>query len=228
MSRISPRLRERVEHRTVRFSDGQTTEDFATLAEPGRDEEGAQHWLRRYRRQQKTLVGENARTLLIGDSLTERMPIQGKTEYESLKAKFDTADLGFSGDTTSSLLYRLQHDLIKGLWPKTIFVSVGTNNIALTDDVASTVRGIRRVLEKIKELRPKSQLVLSSILPRGEDAGQAKTVDAVNAHLDDLAKQYDAVWSDAAAAFPNVALPSYDYDASSIHLTDLGYAKWAP
>ncbi|MDB5326032.1 MAG: hypothetical protein JWM57_1601 [Phycisphaerales bacterium] len=219
---------ERVEHRSVRFADGQTTDDFATLPEPGRDEEGAQHWLRRYRHQQKALVGENARTLLIGDSLTERMPVEGKAEWESLKANFDTADLGFSGDTTSSLLFRLQHDLIKGLWPRTIFVSVGTNNIALTDDVASTVRGIRRVLATLKELRPKSQLVLSSILPRGEGAGRAATVDAVNAHLDDLAKQYDAVWSDAATAFPNVKLPSYDYEASSIHLTDLGYSKWAP
>lgn len=219
---------ERVEHRTVHFADGTSSNDFATAVQPGMDEQGAGHWLHRYRRQQKALVGTQARTLLIGDSLTERMPVQGRPQWENLKAKFDTADLGFSGDTTSSLLYRLQHDLIKGLWPRTIFVSIGTNNIALTDDVASTVRGVRRVLGTLKAMRPTSQLVLSGILPRGASNAEARTVAAVNSHLDDLAKEFDAVWSDAAAAFPEVKLEADAFEESSIHLTRKGYAKWAP
>lgn len=223
---------ERVEHRTVYFNDGTTTNNFATTAQPGSDEPGTTagtyEWFRRYRRQQKALVDANARTLMIGDSLTERMTTQGQAQWASLKSTFDVADLGFSGDTTMSLLYRLQHDLIKGLWPRTIFVSIGTNNIALTDDVASTVRGVRRVLQELKELRPKSQLVLSSILPRGENAQRQETVDAVNAHLDDLAKEFDAVWSDAAAAFPDVKLQKQDFEDNSVHLTASGYAKWTP
>lgn len=220
----------RVEHRTVRYADGESVDNFSTLAEPGMDEQDQEHWLRRYKRQQKAMVGQTPTTVFIGDSLMERMPSTGTAEWESLASKYDAADLGFSGDTTSSLLYRLNHDLLKGLWPRTIFLSVGTNNVALTDDVNSTVRGIRKVIETLQTLRPQAKIVLSSILPRGVHTAtpNTDTVDAVNAKLDDLAEQYDAVFADAAAAFPQVKLQARDFDQSSIHLSHFGYAKWVP
>ncbi|HEX8324486.1 MAG TPA: GDSL-type esterase/lipase family protein [Tepidisphaeraceae bacterium] len=218
----------RVERRIVRFADGRTAVDFATVAEPGRDETGTQHWLNRYQRQQKALGGVQAKTVFIGDSLTERLTTQGREQWKTLESEFKAADLGFSGDTTSSLLYRLNDNLLKGLWPRLIFLSIGTNNVTLTDSVASTVRGVRSVLTTLQAQRPQAKIVLSSILPRGADNRDDATADAVNAKLAKLAADFDVVFSDASEAFAPQKVKPREFDGGSVHLTRWGYSRWLP
>ncbi|MGC4032390.1 MAG: GDSL-type esterase/lipase family protein [Tepidisphaeraceae bacterium] len=217
----------RVERRNVLMSDGEVTHTFSTVADAGIDDISATNWMKRFKNQKAELVGENPKTVLIGDSITENMLTTGQTQWETLQSKYDAANLGFAGDTTSTLLYRLKHGLLNNIWPKVIFLSIGTNNVALTDSVASTVRGIRQVLRTIHAMRPKAEVVLSSILPRNVDRDQ-NVVGAVNAHLDELTAAYDAVFADARNVFTPANTTTADFDAASVHLSSSGYARWTP
>src|ERR1041384_6544463 len=72
--------------------------------------------------------------LLIGDSITNnydkaKLPDENfqpvwKQFYEPRKA----LNLGFSGDTTAHVLWRLDHGEVDGLHPKVAVVLIGTNN----------------------------------------------------------------------------------------------------
>ena len=90
------------------------------------------------------------------------------------------------------------------------------------------MRGIRRVLGTIRQLRPKADVVLASVLPRGRDDTMAGTVARVNDRLDNLAAEFDAVFADARQVLSASTATSDDFREQSIHLTESGYAKWAP
>ena len=216
----------RVERRTVVYSDVDVT-DFSVAYRPRDGESGGASWLKRFERQKQTLQYESGSTLFVGDSLMERLPTDGPEQWRQLKADFDAIDAGMSGDTTSSLLYRLDNGLLNGLWPRAVFLSVGTNNVALTDDVSSTVRGIDKVIRKIRDLRPRAKIVLSSILPRNRMDNEDR-VPAVNAALSRLAARRDVTFSDASTAFSDANLKTRDFVDSSVHPTRFGYARWLP
>lgn len=216
----------RVERRTVLYADGAVT-DFATAYRPRDGASGGASWLKRFERQKQTLKYETGSTLFVGDSLMERFPTDGPEQWKQLKEQFDAIDAGMSGDTTSSLLYRLDNGLLDGVWPRAVFVSVGTNNVALTDDVAGTVRGIDKVIRKIRDLRPKARIVLSSILPR-TNTGDNDKVPAVNAAIARLAARREVTFSDASTAFSDANVKTRDFVQASVHPTRFGYARWLP
>ena len=84
--------------------------------------------------------------LLIGDSITNnydktKLPDENfqptwKQFYEPRKA----LNLGFSGDTTANVLWRLDHGEVEGLHPKVALVLIGTNNTGHDHETARTDR----------------------------------------------------------------------------------------
>src|ERR1700733_14142267 len=78
--------------------------------------------------------------LLIGDSITnnydkadlpdENFQPPWKKFYEPRKA----LNLGFSGDTTAHLLWRLDHGEVDGIHPKVAVLLIGTNNTSQSNN----------------------------------------------------------------------------------------------
>lgn len=115
----------------------------------------------------------DAKLLLVGDSITNnydkaKLPDENfqptwKRFYEPRKA----LNLGFSGDTTANVLWRLDHGEIAGLEPKVAVVLIGTNDTAFGETAEQTEAGIDAVVADLEERLPRTHLLLLGILPNG-------------------------------------------------------------
>lgn len=84
----------------------------------------------------------DAELLLVGDSIIQnyekaRIPDENfqptwREFYEPRKA----LNLGFSGDATANVLWRLDHGELQGLHPKAVLLLIGTNNTGWKDQTA--------------------------------------------------------------------------------------------
>jgi len=125
--------------------------------------------------------------LLIGDSITNNyekanppnenfLPIW-KRYYEPRKA----LNLGFSGDTTANVLWRIDHGEVNGLHPKAVVLLIGTNNTAYGQTAEQTEAGIDAVVVDLEFHLPNTKILLVGILPTGLPA-MSRDMD-VNSYL---------------------------------------------
>jgi lysophospholipase L1-like esterase len=113
----------------------------------------------------------DAQLLLIGDSITNNYD---KTEppnqdfqpiWQQYYAARKALNLGFSGDTTANVLWRLDHGEVEGLHPKLAVVLIGTNNTALGETAEETEAGIDAVVADLRHRLPETKVLLMGILP---------------------------------------------------------------
>jgi lysophospholipase L1-like esterase len=128
--------------------------------------------------------------LLIGDSITnnydkstlpdENFQPTWKQFYEPRKA----LNLGFSGDTTSHVLWRLNHGEVDGLHPKAVVLLLGTNNTGYANQTAEqTESGIDAVVSTLERKLPETRILLVGILPSAISESKTERDRAVNEYL---------------------------------------------
>ena len=132
----------------------------------------------------------DAQLLLIGDSITQNydkadppdedfLPIW-KQFYEPRRA----LNLGFSGDTTANVLWRITHGEIDGLRPRVAIILIGTNNTGHAHQTAEqTEAGIDNIIAILSQRLPQTRLLLVGILPSDVSAEKTAADQAVNAYL---------------------------------------------
>jgi lysophospholipase L1-like esterase len=121
--------------------------------------------------------------VLLGDSITANYELAGPgplRDYSGVWQRYYadryTLNLGFSGDGTRSLLWRMMHGEIDSIEPKGAVVLVGTKDIGwLHKIVADTVAGIDAVVAELHFRLPAVKILLVGLLPsdRGTWAQQA-------------------------------------------------------
>ena len=132
----------------------------------------------------------DAQLLMIGDSITNNyekttLPDENflptwKEFYEPRKA----LNLGFSGDTTANLLWRLQHGEVDGLHPKVAVVLIGTNNTGNAKQTAEqTEVGIDAVMAELERRLPETKILLLGVLPSAISTAKTDEDEAVNRYL---------------------------------------------
>ena len=113
----------------------------------------------------------DAQMLLVGDSITSNYdkaepPNQDfQPIWQQYYAPRKALNLGFSGDTTANVLWRLDHGELNGLNPKLAVVLIGTNNTALGQTAEDTELGIDAVVRDIEHRLPETKILLLGILP---------------------------------------------------------------
>jgi len=99
-------------------------------------------------------------------------------------------NLGFKGDATSHLLWRMLNGEIDGISPKAAVILIGANNLGRAHwPTADNAAGIAAVVATARQKLPKTQLLLLGILPSVRNAWASQTTTEVNAAL---AKRYGA------------------------------------
>lgn len=184
----------------------------------------------------------------LGDSITRRW--QG-TDYPEHKKNWDqnfhgwnAADFGWGGDTTRNVLWRLEHGELDGVNPKVVVLMIGTNNVGNTppedadaraEDVA---RGIRAILDRVREKAPAAKVVLVGVTPRNDAVNAGKTadgamalmptIDKINARIEKFADGETIVFlniNDRLADKNGKLRPGVTEDG--LHLSIEGYQVWA-
>jgi lysophospholipase L1-like esterase len=127
--------------------------------------------------------------LLIGDSITNnfekaKLPDENfEPTWRQFYAPRKALNLGFSGDTTSNVLWRLEHGELAGLHPKAAVVLIGTDNTAHGQSAEQTEAGIDAVVAELEQRLPDTKILLLGILPSGISNQKNSLDGAVNQYL---------------------------------------------
>lgn len=128
--------------------------------------------------------------LLIGDSITQNYD-KAQAPDENFQATWQTfygsrgaLNLGFSGDGTEHVLWRLANGEVDGLHPKVAVVLIGTNNTGhLQHTAEQTQLGIDAVVAAIEQKLPRTHILLLGVLPSAVSAEKSRRDAQVNQAL---------------------------------------------
>ena len=118
--------------------------------------------------------------LMIGDSITHRWERQGdgKEIWDKYYAPRNAVNMGFGGDRTEHVLWRLENGEIDGISPKLAVLMIGTNNSNRQDYTAEEIAdGIIAICQKLRAELPTTKILILAIFPRGS-AEQRKIKNA--------------------------------------------------
>lgn len=133
--------------------------------------------------------GKKIDVLLIGDSITQGWEKEGLEAWNKYLAPRNAFNLGFGGDRTENVLWRLEHDAVTGLNPKVTVLMIGTNNAGhRRENPQTTAAGIKKILEELKTRLPETKILLLAIFPR--DAQPHGELRQINEKVNAIIKGY--------------------------------------
>jgi arylsulfatase A-like enzyme/lysophospholipase L1-like esterase len=192
----------------------------------------AEGWWKARHAQKSAAAKQGAEIIFIGDSITQGWEDEGKPVWDKFFAPRNALNLGFSGDRTEHVLWRLLNDgLPPTLDPKLAVLMVGTNNTGQSlRPAAETADGIRQIVELLRDRRPNMKILLLAIFPRGASADDPQRLR--NREINDLVKPLadgsSVTFLDLAPTFlasdgslPPASMPDM------LHLSPDGYRLWA-
>ncbi len=169
--------------------------------------------------------------LMIGDSITHGWEGGGKKTWDKYYGHRHALNLGFSGDRTEHVLWRLQHGAVQGIAPKLAVIMIGTNNTGHRQDKPEHIaRGIKAILDELAKQSPETKCLVLAIFPRGADPSDP--LRQINDATNHLIKEY----ADGKRVFfldINEKLTESDGTLSTsimpdlLHPNEKGYEIWA-
>jgi len=196
----------------------------ALKAEPRPD----QWWVDRQKATNERVKQGNVDMIFIGDSITQGWEGEGKDLWASHYAKRNAVNLGFSGDRTQHVLWRLDNGNIDGISPKLAVIMIGTNNCS-TNSAEEIAEGVTAIVKKLREKLPAMKILLLGIFPREEKPGEARAKLAkTNEIIAKLGDNKAVFFLDISASFlePDGALPK-SIMPDALHPNAKGYEIWA-
>jgi len=139
----------------------------------------------------------------IGDSITHNYESTGasvwKKHFEG--NPYNAINLGYGGDQTQNLLYRLADGELDDYSAKAIILMIGTNNsgqYGYDEPPGDVIIGIRKVIKLIQEKQPQATLILCAISPRGQNKDDILRVrnEVINEELVKIPDGKKILWCD--------------------------------
>jgi lysophospholipase L1-like esterase len=160
--------------------------------------------------------------MLVGDSITAAFPVR------ELMPELNIVNKGVYGDNTELVLNRLDKDVVNAA-PETIFLLIGTNDMACGFSNGMTIGNFDRILERCTAGIPKVTIYLQSILPtRGLENRPVERIRFLNSQLQWLARIRGVRYLDIGSLFVNSDGEIHQwYSDDGLHLTSAGYSVWA-
>ncbi|MCF6357796.1 MAG: GDSL-type esterase/lipase family protein [Draconibacterium sp.] len=115
----------------------------------------------------------NPQLILLGNSILNSLDKSSEEViWEKYLNKYNTVNMGFSGDRTENLNWRLQNGEINGISPKVALLLIGTNNtdgnhylnVTQPEELAG---GIWEICKIVREKLPDTEILLLGIFPYG-------------------------------------------------------------
>lgn len=171
----------------------------------------------------RTLPKTAGEIVMVGNSLTDG------AEWSELFGDPRIKNRGISGDVTAGVLQRL--DEISQRKPVKVFLLIGTNDLARGIGADSVLRNILRIVARLKQAAPATNVYVQSILPVNPSFGKfaghmAKAPEArwVNKALQDSAVRNRYTFVDLYAAFVKTGdRLDAAYTNDGLHLNGAGY-----
>ena len=112
--------------------------------------------------------------IFVGDSITQGWdsPWSGKPVLDKLAKEYRILTLGYGGDMTEHVIWRLQNGELDGYRAKMFMLLIGVNNAGNGDRPEQVRDGVKKILSLIREKHPESKILLMGVFPCKEETGE--------------------------------------------------------
>jgi lysophospholipase L1-like esterase len=201
--------------------------DTSATTEPvPRSNEG--WWMKLHEQHLEAVKPGNTDLIFVGDSITQGWEGAGREVWSRYYAPRKAVNLGIGGDRTQHVLWRLDHDEVRGISPKVAVVMIGTNNVSSNspDEIAA---GIGAIVKKLRDKLPRTKVLLLGVFPRSPKPDAARDrIRAINDQIKSLASEQGVTYLDISKTFLNPdSSISKDIMPDFLHLSPKGYRMWA-
>ncbi|MBK73604.1 MAG: hypothetical protein CMO76_09205 [Verrucomicrobiales bacterium] len=172
--------------------------------------------------------------LMVGDSITNNFDKKGPGEpvWKKYFTPLNALNLGFGGDRTNHVLWRLEH--LPKIKPAPLAASlmIITNNICWgSDKPKQAAEGIQEITRKLNAIYPKMKILVLGVFPRREqlDHPHRKQIIELNSYLPDLLKDIPNVsFMDIGSEFlDEKGFLSREMMPDTTHPSEKGHEIWA-
>ncbi len=170
--------------------------------------------------------------LMIGDSITHGFDSVGAKFWKEVFEPRKAINLGFGGDRTQHVLWRLENLPKPKKDPKGAVLLIGTNNIGWGSDTPKQAAdGIQAIVHKLQQLYPTTRILVLAVFPRrvNPDHPHRKQINEINSLLPDLLKDLKNVSVlDLGPKFLDEnGVLSKEIAPDTTHLSEKGFEIWA-
>ena len=149
-------------------------------------------WRARHEEKLREIHSGRVDLIFLGDSITQNWEKSGPPPWQDFRPVWQrfygtrhAVNLGFKGDATSHLLWRIEHGEIDGISPRAAVILIGANNLGhLHWSAHDTVEGIEKILAEVRFRLPNTAILLIGVLPSIRTEWATETTHAINAALD--------------------------------------------
>lgn len=200
-------------------------------------------WLLRHETTKERIRQGDIDLLMIGDSITHGWEGTGQDIWEIFYADRKAVNLGFSGDKTEHVLWRIGDIDFCASAPKLAVIMIGTNNSGSSYTAAQIADGIVAITRLLRQKLPYTRVLVLGIFPRGtgrRDFGKALGDSITSAPQWEKVNEASAlaaakVVDDEWVYFLDINARFLDRDGvlgrdvmlDFLHLSEKGYAIWA-
>ena len=172
--------------------------------------------------------------LMVGDSITHNYENDkvGLNVWKKHFVPLKAINLGFGGDRTEHVLWRLDHLPVLKKAPKGAVLLIGTNNICWGSDTPrQAAEGVQAIARKLKEIYPDMNVLVLGVFPRRRklDHPHRKQINKLNSYLPDLLKDMKGVtFLDIGPEFlDEKGFLSKEMMPDTTHPSEKGHEIWA-
>jgi len=190
-------------------------------------------WLPRHQEKVSIAQQGNIDLLMIGDSITHGWDNKGAglATWQQHFGDIKSLNIGFGGDRTENVLWRLAHQGVEGISPKLAVIMIGTNNTGHRMEQPQYIaKGVHEIVTELKLRLPNTKLLLLAIFPRGGLPTDELRINNTNTNrlLANLAQQQQILYADINQDFlteQGELLTEIMPDL--LHPNNTGYEIWA-
>lgn len=203
------------------------------LAQPSEQNFAKAWWIPRHQEKLAELKArsEQIDLVFIGDSITHAWEDRGKREWAKYYAPRGGLNLGYGGDRTEHVLWRIEHGELQGISPSLVVLLIGTNNTGHRQDPPEqTAMGITEIVDQIHSRLPTAHILLHAIMPRGKnnDDPLRKINNRVNQLIRPLADRHYVKWLDLNYLFVGEdGILNENIMSDLLHPNVYQYKRWA-
>jgi lysophospholipase L1-like esterase len=148
-------------------------------------------WRTRHEAKLEELHSRRVDLVFLGDSITQDYEVSGPPDWRDFEPVWqhfygsrNAVNLGFNGDATSHLLWRIENGEVAGISPKVAVILIGANNLGrLHWPAEDTIAGIDAIVTQLRHRLPQAKLLLLGVLPSERSAWATETTIAINRAL---------------------------------------------
>jgi lysophospholipase L1-like esterase len=148
-------------------------------------------WRTRHEAKLKELAEAKPELIFLGDSITQDWELSGPPEWRDFAPVWQrfygdrhAVNLGFKGDTTASLIWRIRNGEAAGIAPKAAVILIGANNLGKVHwSAEDTVAGIDTIIDDLHHRLPTTKLLLLAVLPSERSEWITQTTTQINTML---------------------------------------------